>query len=151
MRLIERQFSDFLRQPNDVVADLAEHDVLLRRRNAPPLRLSQADREEDREEAFDALARLLRNLLSHDPDGLSETAQEVFSWTSFLPEPDRAIFVDELARTLQAASMIDNFAAIGQLLREWMATAEVHADPDRAADLRRPLKARGNSVPAPAS
>ena len=35
MRVVERPFSEFLRHPNDVVAELAEHDVMLRRRNAP--------------------------------------------------------------------------------------------------------------------
>jgi len=48
MSLIERPFSEFLRQPNDVVSELDEHDVLLRRRNAPALRLTQADRHEAR-------------------------------------------------------------------------------------------------------
>jgi len=42
MRVIERPFSEFLRQPNDVIAELADHDVVLRRRNAPSLRLSEA-------------------------------------------------------------------------------------------------------------
>ena len=32
MRVIERPFSEFLRQPNDVVAELVDHDVVLRRR-----------------------------------------------------------------------------------------------------------------------
>ena len=55
MRVIERPFSDFLRQPNDVVAELGDHDVLLRRRNAPALRLSDAGRDDQRDEAFAAL------------------------------------------------------------------------------------------------
>ena len=46
MRVIERRFSEFLRQPNDVVAELADHDVVPRRRNAPALRLSQGRRRE---------------------------------------------------------------------------------------------------------
>ena len=74
--MIERPFSEFLRQPNDVVADLVDHDVVLRRRNAPALRLSEAEREEERDEAFDALARLLRNLLAHSPAGLETTIDE---------------------------------------------------------------------------
>ena len=151
MRLIERPFSDFLRQPNEVVADLADHDVVLRRRNAPALRLSEADREEDRDEAFDALARLLRNLLAHSPAGLEATIDEAFPWVAFLPRRDRSLFVDELTRTLLAVSMIDNFAPVGQLLREWKATAEIHADPRLARRLRRSLDAGGGAVLPPAS
>lgn len=150
MRVIERPFSEFLRQPNEVVADLVDHDVVLRRRNAPALRLSEAEREEERDEAFDALARLLRNLLVHRPAGLTSTIDEVFPWAMFLPRQDRGLFIDELAQTLLAVSTIDNFAPVGQLLREWKATAEVHADPGLARRLRQRLDAAGDSVPAPA-
>src|SRR4249920_1049092 len=124
MRVVERPFSEFLRQPNEVVADLADHDVVLRRRNAPALRLSEAEREGERDEAFDALARLLRNLLVHRPSGLESTVDEAFPWATFLPRQDRKLFIDELTQTLLAVSTIDNFAPVGQLLREWKATAE---------------------------
>ena len=148
--MIERPFSEFLRQPNEVVAELADHDVVLRRRNAPALRLSEADREEERDEAFAALARLLRNLLVHSPAGLDATIGEAFPWATFLPRLDRRLFIDELTRTLLAVSAIDNFAPVGQLLREWKATAEVQADPRLARRLRGQIDADGSSVPAPA-
>lgn len=150
MRVIERPFSEFLRQPNEVVADLVDHDVVLRRRNAPALRLSEAEREEERDEAFDALARLLRNLLAHSPAGLESTIDEAFPWATFLPRQDRKLFIDELTRTLLAVSTIDNFAPVGQLLREWKATAEIHADPRLARRLRRRIEASGELVEAPA-
>ena len=124
---------------------------MLRRRNAPALRLSEADREEDRDEAFDALARLLRNLLAHSPAGLEATIDEAFPWVAFLPRKDRNLFVDELTRTLLAVGMIDNFAPVGQLLREWKATAEIHADPRLARRLRRGIDAEGDAVVPPAS
>lgn len=148
--MIERPFSEFLRQPNEVVADLANHDVVLRRRNAPALRLSDADREEERDEAFDALARVLRNLLVHSPQGLVSTIDEAFPWVTFLPRRDRTLFVDDLTRTLLAVSTIDNFAPVGQLLREWKATAEIHADPRLTRRLRGRLDATGEAVPLPA-
>lgn len=65
METVDRTFSEFLRQPNDVVAELAERNVLLRRRNAPTLRLSRADHYDDRSKAMEALARLLRNLATY--------------------------------------------------------------------------------------
>jgi hypothetical protein len=150
MRVIERPFSEFLRQPNDVVAELADHDVVLRRRNAPALRLSDADRDEARDEAFEAVARLLRNLLVHRPAGVDATVDDVFPWAAFLPQREHAMFVDELTRTILAASTIDNFAPVGQLLREWKATAEIHADPSRARRLRRRIEADGDAVTVPA-
>jgi len=149
MRVIERPFSDFLRQPNDVVAELAEHDVVLRRRNAPPLRLSEADRDDERAEAFDALARLLRSLLVHSPGGLEDTVDDVFPWATFLPKRDRKAFTEELTRTLVAVSDLGNYGPVGQLLREWKVTAEIHADPRLARRLRGAVDAEGDLVPAP--
>ena len=149
MRVVERPFSEFLRQPNDVVAELAEHDVVLRRRNAPSLRLSEADRDDERDEAFDALARLMRSLVVHSPASLDATVDEVFPWVTFLPSRDRKAFVDELTRTLVAVSTIENYAPVGQLLREWKATAELHADRRLARRLRGAISADGDPVPAP--
>jgi hypothetical protein len=150
MRVVERPFSEFLRQPNDVVAELVEHDVVLRRRNAPALRLSQADRDDDRSEAFEALARLLRNLAVHNPAALDTAVDEVFGWATFLPEADRKVFVEELTRTLVGAADVENYSPVAQLMREWKATAEIHADPALARRLRTPLDADGVQVTVPA-
>ena len=150
MEVTERPFSDLLRQPNDVIAELADHDVLLRRRSAPALRLSRADRVEDRSEAFEALARMLRNLAAHNPSALGAAAPDAFAWMTLLPEPDRVLFVDQLTQTLLAAASVDNYWPVAQLLREWKATAEIHADPALARDLREPIDATGDPVSTPA-
>jgi hypothetical protein len=149
MQLVERQFSEFLRQPNEVVAELEDHDVLLRRRNAPDLRLTQADREEERTEAFGAAVRLLRNLAVHDDGALGDAIVEVFAWSRFLSKRDRAEFAVELTETLVASADIDNLAPLAQLLREWRATAEVHADPKLARRLRASIDAAGAAVGFP--
>ena len=149
MRVVERQFSDFLRQPNEVVAELEDHDVVLRRRNAPPLRLSQAARDQDRAEAFDTAARLLRNLVTHNVAAFNDAIDDVFAWTSFLPERDRRAFSAELTLSLVASAELDNYGAIAQLLREWRATAEIHADPKLAHRLSQPLQASGDPVTTP--
>lgn len=149
MSLVERPFSEFLRQPNDVVAELAEHDVLLRRRNAPALRLSQADRDEDRSEAFEALARLLRNLAISVPVALDEVIDDAFGWVTFLPKTDRSHFVEELTQTLVGAGTVENYQPVTQLLREWKATAEVHSDPELARRLRIGIDTDGELVDPP--
>jgi Family of unknown function (DUF6247) len=149
MRVIERQFSEFLRQPNQVVAELDEHDVVLRRRNAPALRLSQAERDDDRAEAFEALVRLLRNLAVHSRPALEDSVREVFAWSQFLPTADRQEFVRDLTQTLVASSDFSNFAPVSQLLREWRATAEIHADPRLARRLRGGVDAAGAPVSQP--
>jgi len=150
MSHVERPFSAFLRQPNDVVSELSDHDVLLRRRNAPALRLTRADRHEARAEAFDALAKLLRNLAVHNPAALDQAVDDAFAWLTFLPKGDRRVFVDELTRTLAGAAAVENYSPVARLLREWKATAEIHADPKLARRLRKPIEAAGDRVTGPA-
>lgn len=150
MRVIERQFSEFLRQPKQVVAELDDHDVVLRRRNAPALRLTQADRDEDRAEAFEVVVRLLRSLAIHSADAVGDAVAEAFAWSQFLPKRDRSAFVGELTATLVASADFDNFAPVAQMLREWTATAEIYADPRLARRLRKAIDAGGAPVVAPA-
>ena len=150
MRVTERPFSDLLRHPKDVAGDLEEGDVVLRRRDEPDLWLSRADREAERSEAFAAVTRTFRNLAVHSPEALAEALGESFSWTEFLPVADRRAFVEEFSRVVTAAAEFDNVAPLSQLLREWRATAEVHADPRLARRLRRKVEASGEPVAVPA-
>jgi hypothetical protein len=149
MRVIERQFSDLLRHPNDVTSDVEEGDVLLRRRDQPDLRLSRADRDVERAEAFTSLARAFRYLAVHHPGALSGALSDAFPWVEFLPVNERRLFMDEFSRVVTAVAALDDYAPLTQLVSEWRATAEVHADPKLARRLRRPIDAVGGGVPVP--
>lgn len=122
---------------------------MLRRRDEPDLWLSRADREAERSAAFTALARALRNLAVHSPPALADALGDAVPWTEFLPAADRRLFVEDFSRVVTAAAELDNVAPLTQLLREWRATAEVHADPKLARRLRRKLDAAGEVVAAP--
>lgn len=149
---MERQFSDFLRQPNEVVGELEQHDVLLRRRGAPTLRLTRADREEMRAEVGLALARMLRTFAIHNPTELAPAVQDAFPWTALLPSADRTQFVSELTQALVGAADLQVFAFVGQLVHEWRATAEIHADLDLSRKLQGPVElADRRTVPPPSS
>lgn len=149
MRVTEHSFSDLLRHPKDVTDDVEDGDVLLRRRDEPDLRLSRADREADRALAFAALGRAIRNLALHNPAALSDSLADAFPWIEFLPVRDRRLFVDEFSRVVTAATAVDNYGPLTQLVREWQATAEVHADPKLARRLRRAVEASGEAVSRP--
>lgn len=149
MRVIERPFSELLRKPNEVVKDLEDRDVVLRRRDAPALRLGIAERDQERSDAYAMVGRTLRNIAERHPVALAAALLDEFTWTSFLPDTDRDEFVGEFVRVSVAAGEFDNFAPLAQLLQEWQATAEVHADPELAARLTRPIVADGDAVPAP--
>jgi len=129
--------------------DVDDNDVLLRRCDEPDLRLSRADREADRADAFTALTRALGNLAAHNPVALSEALGDAFAWLEFLPSKDRRMFIDEFTRVVTAAADLDNYAPLTQLVREWRATAEIHADLKLARRLRRAIDADGDRVPRP--
>lgn len=150
MRVTEHPFSDLLRRPNDVTGDLDDGDVLLRRRDEPDLRLSRADREAQRTDTFAAVGRALRNLAVHSPRALADALDGAFPWLEFLPSTDRKLFVDEFSRVVSASADLDNYESLSQIINEWRATAEVHADPKLARRLRRPLEAAGDLVGRPA-
>lgn len=150
MRVTERPFSDLLRRPKEVIEELEDSDVLLRRRDEPDLRLTLAEREATRAGAFASLGRTLRNLAVHHPKVLSGSLAEAFPWLEFLPQRDRERFVDEFSRLIVAAAELDSYAGVSQLVAEWRATAEVHADPKLARRLRQPLHPEGERVSAPA-
>lgn len=151
MRVIEHPFSELLRQPKTVVRDLADGDVLLRRRGAPALRLTRVDRDDQRADAYAMVGRALRNLAVHSPAALGEALLDEFPWTSFLPPSDRAAFIDEFTRTVVAAAELDSFSPLAQVVEEWRATAEIHADPKLARRLSGAILTKGKAVPRPAS
>lgn len=147
--MIERPFSDLLRKPKEVTDDVEQGDVLLRRRDEPDLRLSRADREVQRADTFSAIGRALRNLAVHSPTALADALGDAFPWVEFLPAGDRRLFLDEFSRVVVAAAALDDYEALTQLVREWRATAEVHADPKLARRLRRAVEVAGEPITAP--
>ena len=74
---------------------------------------------------------------------------DAFPWVRFLPTEDVRAFVLELVDTLRAADALQNFAPVVQVITEWQHTAEVHADPELAARVRRSDDDYG-MVPEPA-
>jgi hypothetical protein len=150
MRVVERSFSDLLRHPNDVAADLDTGDVLLRRRDEPDLLLGLAERDAERAAMFRALAVTFRSLATRMPSALEEAVLDAFAWTEFLPLKDRHAFLEEFSRTLIASADMDTYERLVRVVREWRATAEVHAQPSLAKRLRRSVTVvDGGSVSVP--
>lgn len=149
MTVIERSFSDLLRNPKEVTADVDTADVLLRRRDEPDLRLSRADREADRNAAFTSLTRALRDLATHRPDVLAEALHDAFPWLELLPAEERTRFVGEFWSMAAAAGSVESFAPLAQLLTEWRSTAEIYAQPALFEALITPIDGEGDRVPRP--
>lgn len=150
MQVIERTFSEFLRQPKEVVADLAQHDVVLRRRDAPDLYLSLAARDTSRTKTIKCLARLLHKMAADSPEAIDNAIEAAFPWVEFLSSEGRREFAEELAQTILASASIDNFSLVDQILLEWQNTAEILSDPELTALLTTPITVTdGRRVPCP--
>ncbi len=149
-RTAEATLTDFLRDPKAVVERLEHVDVVLHRRNAEDLRLSLESRTEAVAEGVRFLARMLGAALTDAAvrDRLQDSA-ETIPWLAFLPVQERQEFLVEFFRTAEAAAELGVLTPLAQLLREWQATAAIYADPELAAELRRPLTGDGERVPAP--
>jgi hypothetical protein len=113
--------------------------------------LTRADREAERAAAFAAFGRTLRNLALHNPKVLGEALGDAFPWLEFLPSADRRAFVEEFSRVAAAATELDMYGPMSQLVREWRATAEIHADPTLARRLRQMTDADGVRITPPAA
>ena len=139
MQVIERTFSEFLRQPKEVVADLAQHDVVLRRRNAPDLYLSLAASDIIRAKTIECLARLLCKISADSPEAMDDAIEAAFPWVEFLSTDERRDFADELTRTILASASVESFERVELLIDSWKNTAEILSDPELTALLSGPF------------
>lgn len=139
MQVIERTFSEFLRQPKEVTADLAQHDVVLRRRNAPDLYLSLAARDTSRAKTIESLARLLGKIATDAPEAMVSAIETAFPWVGFLSPEERREFAENLTQTILASASVESFSLVELTIDSWQNTAEILSDPELTALLTTPI------------
>jgi hypothetical protein len=136
--LRERTFSELLRHSGEVARDAESVDVVLHRRDGPDLMLVEYKREEGLRETFTAAASILSSMMQVFQEHLEKSADGIgdsLAWTTFLTERERLEFVREFVRGILAGAQAGTFTPAAQILREWRATAMVHADPELVAVL----------------
>ena len=130
----------------------ANRVLVVRRRDAEDLVLTTASRAAQAREASSVTSRISVALMHRDPhvrELVADVVPEVFPWVAFLPDDEVGEFVAELVSTMKAAESIDNPAPVAQVIDAWRHTAEVLADPERAAVLSAPSDGDFGSVQAP--
>lgn len=147
---VEVQWSELQRDPKGVAALADRGDVRVRRRDGAALLLTREDRANSTAEGAVTAARALRNLLMHvAPQTAAAALVDEFPWADVLPEQDRAQFVTDFVRAFQASAEMGQWTPLAQAVREWKATAIVHADPELAEQLSGPVDDDFGAVPAP--
>ena len=128
--------SAFLRDPNSVIAAIEESgDVVLTRRSAPALRLSNAADTESETRTLEALSQLLA--LAIDDAMLERIVTRLsitFPWADLLPAHVRPDFVAEFLNVARACLAVGRFDRLTITLEAWKSTAEAYADPAVAVD-----------------
>lgn len=126
----EHNLSYFLRKSGDVLRDLDDRGVLLKRRDGADLILLRADQESENRETIE-LSSLVLSWLSHaQPETLSDVLLEIFPWTTFLPENDRAEFASDFVQTLRACVSMGSFEVLQTEIAQWRNTAYVWSKPE---------------------
>jgi hypothetical protein len=147
----EVTWSSFLREPTSVERWLERGDVLLRRREGETLRLSRESSDAAQREALSAAVRLLTLGAANAKGSLKLNEAQIaerLPWTRFLPVGSRAQFVAEFLGMLEACADLGEFAALGRLIKDWKATASLHAE-GLAERLKGPISSVGAKVSRP--
>jgi hypothetical protein len=146
----EVQWSDLQRDPKSV-AELADAgDVRVRRRDGVNLLLIREDRVAAAGAGAVTAARTLRNLVTHmPPEKFVESLLDEFPWLQYLPVEEIREFCLDFVRGALAAAELGQWEVLEQVIREWKATASIHADPTLAEQLRKPINDDLGPVPSP--
>jgi hypothetical protein len=140
MAMAEFMISDFQRAPTKVLEHIERGDIILKRRGQASLRLTVEGRDGQRDTAYTAMVRMVRNLVVHDSSDVGAAVVNAFPWAQFLSDDEREAFAEELTWTLMATAELETAAPVAQLVAEWRATAAVHADPELARRLATPVE-----------
>src|SRR5205809_8102214 len=123
----EVTWSSFLRDPTRVDRWLREGDVVLRRRDGEPLRLTREGPGLAEREAHTTAARLL-DPVGRPSRGAARRAARLLPWTRFLPEAARRAFVEEFLECFVASADLGEFGVLAELLGDWRNTASLYAE-----------------------
>lgn len=124
-------WSDFLRDPNRVIEAMeANGDVILVRRSASPVRLSDAAASAAEEETLGALTQLLAIALDDETlERLVSRLTIAFPWIELLPPAERPEFVADFLNNARGGLAVGRLDRLTATLAAWRDTAAAHADP----------------------
>jgi len=146
----EVQWSDLARDPKGVAALADNGDVRVTRRDGGNLLLIREDRAAAAGAAGVTLARALRTLIVHmQTDEIADGLVGEFPWLRYLPKGDLVQFIKDFVRGALAAAELEQWEVLDRIVREWKATAAIHADPTLARELSRPITEDYGPVPSP--
>lgn len=148
----EVQWSDLQRDPKSVAALADTGDVRVKRRDGADLLLTREDRISAADEGALTTVRALRAFLAHTPaDAVAKAMLDEFPWLMVLPKEDMVQFVQDFVTAARVSAELGQWEPVATTIREWKATAVIHADPALLRRLTTPVTEDHGSVPSPMS
>ncbi|APE09096.1 hypothetical protein BO226_07575 [Rhodococcus sp. 2G] len=129
-------FSEFLRAPKEVLGVLDNAgEVVLTRRNAPALRLTEESASRTELDTLGVVGQLFAASLDEAAlERIAARLSVVLPWVGLLPKVLQGEFVAEFQDTARACIAVARFDRLAILLEAWKATAEAYADPNLTAN-----------------
>lgn len=149
--VLERTWSDFLREPKTVTEEVEHADIVLRRRDGENLYLVTEQRQAAVQATFAIVSRMLASIASDASMRRKLAIQPTMPWLTFLPIEDRSQFAQEFIDTAVASAELGTLQPLSMLIAEWRNTALIHADPVLAAALGRSHPGTNDAVQRPAA
>ncbi|WP_367043118.1 prevent-host-death family protein [Streptomyces sp. Je 1-332] len=125
-------FSDLSRNPKAVAERAARLGRLrVTHRDAQDFYLTEAGREDQRDQSLTTASRVFVALMRHDASvrALLLAIPEVFPWARHLEDPEVREFTVELVEALSDAAELDLDRNAAEVIAGWRATARIKADP----------------------
>jgi len=142
-------WTDVLRDPTKVHKVVEKEDIVVARRGRSSIRITTDERSLAAAAGYNVAARMLAEMASLLMAQLPEVIGHQFPWVRFLPDAEKAQFAKEFVDTTAACASIANTRPLRDLVEDWKRTAAVHADPELAKELSRPLPGTTKRVPRP--
>ena len=152
--------TDFLRQAKKVLKRVDREDVVLSRRGKEPILISlesrasaKAAKAQASYAAMENASRVLASALASvvEKAGLTDVLAREYPWMRFLPPDAREQFTREFFDSVTAGASVGNLSELDAILHAWKSTAQIYADPELAADLKRPAEGTKRVVKRPAA
>jgi hypothetical protein len=146
----EVQWSDLQRDPKSVAALADTGDVRVKRRDGADLLLTREDRVSAAGEGALTTVRALRAFLAHAPaDAIADAMLDEFPWLAVFPSEDMIQFVQDFVTAARASAELGQWGPVATTIREWKATAAIHADPALHRRLTTPVMEDHGPVESP--
>lgn len=119
-------FSNLLRHPKEVVANVGDGAIRITRRDAEDLIIMRAGDLDRQHEGIALASRLMRAAARHGGD-VAAAISDVFGWVGVLSERERRDFAREVDSTLWSAAELGEYTRLVRCVRSWAGTAEAYA------------------------